>query len=187
MTEENKEQVKEQVKEYPTAEKQMFAAGVPFQVVNKTPKDNWRSNYAFYLKQKADGGSLRPLLGRMKEEQFQVYEDGSWVDKHLWNDYSYEEEVNGKKRKRLYFDHKFDFLMKFENPIAIEYWDKDSRQKVTEQHETCWVRLSKSNMEKLLEQVEDPRSPEGSWFIIEYDKTKAPADQYKIKFHHMKE
>jgi hypothetical protein len=181
MTEQNEEQ-----KVYPTAEKQLMLAGVPFQVIKKEPRHNWMSNYAYYLHQKQNGGAIRPLLGRMSEKnEFQVYLNGEWVTKDLWKEYSYEEEVNGKKRKKLFFDHKYEYLMKFEIPIMVEFWDKEAKQRVTEQHEVVWGRLSKANHEKLLEQMNDPRSPDGSWFIIEHDEKKPLAERYKVKFHHL--
>ncbi len=189
MTEEN------QTPEYPLAEKQAMAAGVPFKVLRKEPRGSWRSNYAYYLKQRKEGGSLRPLFGRkLEDDTFQVYINGSWVTKDFWNDYS-EDKVDtdgkvimapsGKPRKQVFFDEKFDWLLEFESPINIEYWSKEQSARVTEQHEITWVRTSKSLSGKIQEQTDDPRVDlDSNYFLIDYDPTKSPAEQYKVKFDH---
>ena len=185
----------EEIPKYPTVEKQMNASGVPFKVRKSEPRISWRSNYAYYLKQKREAGSVRPLFARKQNDgSFEVYEDGSWISRDLWKDYSEEQTdkdgnvINGptgKPKKRLFFDEKFDFLIDFENPIPIEYWNSDQGQKVTEQHQIAWVRMSKNLSEKLKEQMKDPRvDTSRDFFVIDYDNTKTPAEQYKVRFHH---
>ena len=176
----------------PVMSKQMQAAGTPFKVINKVPRDSWTSNYAYWLKQKTAGLSQRPLLGRMAEgDQFQVYTENGWEDKDLWNDYSEEVIENGEPvrnakgniRKRLFFDNRKEFLLEFESPVVIELWDKEIKQTVTEEHKQVYVRMSKSLAGKLQEQFEDSRNSDETYYMINYDRSKSPAEQYTVKFN----
>ena len=178
---------------YVVMEKQMHAAETPFKVLDSTPREFWGTNYAYWIKQKKEGGSQRPLLGRMKGEQFQVYEDGNWEDKDLWENYSEgvidkdgQPVLNGKgnQRRILHFDNRKELLVEFEHPVSVERWDKDLGQKVTEEHQVLYVRFSKGLASKIAEQTEDPRNSDETFYVINYDKTKSPADQYSVKFHH---
>ncbi len=179
-----------EIKNYPTVEKQMSASGIPFKVLKAEPRDNWLSNYAYYLKQKTANASLRPLIGRMDGEQFQVLGADGWSDKDLWDDYSEEVIENGEQvlnakgnvRKRLLFDNKKEWLVQFESPIVVNFWDKELKQRVNEQHDTVWIRLSKNLSGKLEDELNDPRNSMESYFKIFYDNKKSPADQYKVKF-----
>ena len=186
MTEQNTEN------KYPVAEKQAMAVGVPFKVIIDKPKTLWITNYAYYMKQKREGGPLKPLLGRKPDDNtFEVYIDGQWVQKDLWNDFS-EPMVdgqgnpvmgkNGKQRKQLLFDEKKEWLLKFERPVQIEYWNSEQGKKVVEEHEVVWVRMSNNLSGKLEKEVEDPRSPTGSYFQLDRNPNAAPAEQYSAKF-----
>lgn len=177
--------------EHKIIEKQIQAINVPFKVVNRQPRDYWGSNYAYYLKQKREGGSLRPLLCRMQDNQLQVYEDGNWVDKDMWNDLSEAVVDNdgnpvlnpkGNQRRQLLVENKKEILVEFENPVAVEFWDTELRQKVTEEHQTVYIRMSKNLFAKLEEQLDDPRNTLDNFFEIRYDKSRSPADQYKVVF-----
>jgi len=187
MTEENKN--------IPVCEKQGLAVGVPFTVVEKTPREIWRTGYSYYLAQKAKNASVRPIMGRFYQEegatdkQFQIFQDGKWVNANFWD---WSEPImengqvvtnkNGKPKRRPFFEQKFEYLLKFDRPIEIDYWDKELKQVVSEAVDTCYVRFSKNLAEKLKDQIEDPRNGDDAKFIIEYDPSKTPADQYKVKY-----
>jgi len=175
---------------YVKLEKQSMASGTPFQVKSKEPNTYYKTNYAYYLKQKADNAPLRPLIGKMENDKFSVFLDGVWVEKSLWDDFSEEVIENGKQvlntkgnvRKRLLFDQKFDWLLEFEKEIPIEYYNKEEKRKVIENHKTMWVSMSKNLNEKLQEQLNDPRTPDNSFLQINFDMALPPADMYKIVF-----
>ena len=192
MTEsENTEEVQEFI---PTVEKQLFLANsVSFTVISEKPRHSWKTNYAYYLKQKGSGGPVRPLIGRETEDgKFQIYQDGTWIDKNLWDNYSepitdgdgnITKNANGKPKKRLLFDHKHDWIVKFTEPVPVEYWDPEQKEVVSEKIEKFYIRLSQNLSGKLKEQIDDKRNNKDTLYTVEYDPTKSPAEQYKVKYH----
>jgi hypothetical protein len=176
---------------YKTITKQMHAIDTPFRVVNRQPREFWGTNYAYYLEQKKKGGSLKPLLARMTDSGLQVFEDEEWVDRDLWKDYSIavvDSQGNpvlnpkGNQRRQPLLENRKEFLLEFDTPVPVEFWDTELRQTVTEEHQTVWVRMSKSLAAKLEEQLDDPRNTMDNYFKIKYDRSQAPADQYKVLF-----
>jgi hypothetical protein len=180
---------------YPTVEKQAYAAGVGFKVLSDEPMDSWKTNYAYYLAQKAKGEAVRPLIGRYVEEDgkevFQVYQDGDWVADDFWN---YAEPIldkegkpimnaRGKPKTRPYFQCKKVWLLEFVKPVKIQFYDKELKQTVTEERQTFYVALSENLSKKLVEQMSDPRNGNDPKFVIKYDSTAMPVDQYKVQYY----
>ena len=81
-----------------------------------------------------------------------------------------------------YFDCKKVWTLEFKNPVEVQYWNGELKQVVTESHSKVKVKLSKNLSGKLQEQVEDPRNGDNASFQIDYDPSKAPAEQYKVKY-----
>lgn len=185
----------EDIKQVPICEKQGLIVGHQFTVVDKVPREIWRTGYNYYLAQRAKNGSVKPILGRYfqtegsDDKQFQIHQEGAWHDANFW-DWSEPVMENGvvvknkigKPKTRPFFEQKFEYLLNFEVPIEIDYWDKELKQVVTEEVNQCYVRFSKNLTEKVKDQVDDPRNAEGSKFILDYDPSKSPADQYKVKY-----
>ena len=178
----------------PTVEKQLFLANnVPFKVVSEEPRHSWKTNYAYYLKQKAAGAPVRPMIGRKTEDgTFQIYDDGTWVNKDLWEDFSEPitdgdgnimKNANGKPKKRLLFDHKHDWIVEFDEEVPVEYWDPEQKQVVSEKMTKFYIRTSQNLSGKLSEQLDDARTNAETRYVVDYDPEKSPAEQYKVKFH----
>ena len=178
---------------YPTVEKQAMGVGVPFKIESKEPREIHITGYAYYQKMCRENGPKKPLIGRYSladPNQFQVYLNGGWVNKKLWD---YAEEVvdkegkavlkaNGKPKQRPLFDHKFEYLLKYDTPVEVEYYDKEQGQRVIKALDRFWLRVSKNLHTKISDQASDSRNTENSIFEIEYDDTLAPAEQYKVKY-----
>lgn len=182
----------ENIDVYPTAQKQMYAAGTAFRILSNKTRDFWGTGYQYYLDQKAAGKPVRPLLGRFKsspnpneEPQFQIYSDGSWQDKDI-TEFDY---VNEKNKTKNYFENKKELLCSFKTPITIELWDKETSRTKTEQHQVAWVRMSKSLLDKILKHTEtiskmgaNPFGKDAPFFMIKYNGKLAPAEQYQVEF-----
>ena len=172
-------------------EKQSEVANATFKVLTEgDPKESWKTNYQYYLKQKATGASVRPLIGRYQDKQFQVYDEGTWVDKNYW-DYAdplkdsagvIVKGPTGKPRQVQYFTCKHIWKIEFDEPEKVSFYDKELKQNLVEKKKIVEVALSKNLSEKLKVQINDPRNPEGVKFKINYDPSKAPADQYSVTF-----
>ena len=117
--------------------------------------------------------------------------DGEWQEANYWDWSSPVLNDDGtpvmnkvnKPKNQPFFTQYFEFLLKFDEPIDVSHWDKELKQTVVEAFDEFYGRVSKNLKEKILEQVEDERNPSDAKFILDYDKTKMPADQYKVKFH----
>lgn len=170
-------------KQYKTCEKQKDISEIPFQVIGE-PRDVWMTNYQYYIEQKEKGGSLRPLYGRMTDDnKFQVFIDGAWQDKNLWNDYSIPNPDKPGKKKLL-FDNKKDILCKFEAPIGFNVWDKEKKARVVATEDECYVRFSKSVAEKIKDKLDELKDMgmENAFITLNYDPKKSPAEMYSVKF-----
>lgn len=185
----------DQMQNLPVVDKQKNLVGIPFRVVSEEPRDFWISNYAYYQKQRKDGVKPMPLLGRVTDDNnFQVYnfETGEWETRDLWGEFSYPIYDNsgnpvtnskGNQRKALYFDRKKEWVIEFEGPTNVEYYSREEKQRVVEKHEKVVARLSKGLSDKLQEELQDPRNNNMTYFVLEKDDNKSPAEMYKVQFH----
>lgn len=163
-------------------DRQVQLNGRPFKVEDVEVKDFWRTNYNYYLNQKSSGGSVSPIIGRYTDgNQFQIFKDGNWEDANFW-DYAEEVEINGKKKKRPYFQLSKIWTVEFLQPEKLEYYDRETKSKETAEITKCEIVLSKSVSEKLEKQVKDPRNPADAKFQLVYDGNKAPAEMYSVEF-----
>lgn len=189
---ENQNETQEQL---PLVEKQSFLAqpGKGFRVISKEPRNSWKTNYAYYLKCKREGIPVRPLIGRKLEDNtFEIYENGEWVKKDYFkefvvpmldNDGNAVMGPNGKPKMQHLFDHKHDYVVEFDEPVKVSYYNSELKQTVTEDIQKFWIRVSRSLSGKLAEQMEDPRNSDQTRYEVVYDPSKSPAEQYKVKFH----
>jgi len=183
----------------PVCDKQGVIVGKAFTVVDKNPRVTWRTNYSWYLKKAAEkkldqNVSLRPFIGRFTDapinKDFEVYMDGEWVKQSFWDDWT-QPVLNdgiavlnkaGKPKQAPFFTEYHEFLLKFDEPIDVAYWDKDLKQNVIEAFEEFYVRVSKNTSKKILKEVNDDRNPSDAKFILNYDKNEMPADQYSVQY-----
>lgn len=164
------------------------AAGVPFQIVERLGEYE-KTGYSWYLNEKRLGRTGAPLLARTKDGKFEIFMDGTWVEKNR-NDYWYDELdkagrpviKNGKQSKRNYFEKKVDWVFEFEKEIPIEIYNKEIKAKEVKQLKKCIFSVSGAFDKKLTKEQTDPRNRKDSWFKIKHDKTKMPAEQYMIEF-----
>lgn len=179
----------------PMVEKQADLAGTPFKVLNKEPSTFWKTGYEYYLHLKAQDKPIRHMIGRYQDidgkKQFQIYEDGDWVSKSFW-DYSepiidkatgkVETNRAGKPKNRPFFKEKKKYLIEFIEPKEISYWDKELKEVVERPCTKIYAVVSGNLSDKIQEQLSDPRNGDDAKYIIIYDKKRAPADQYKVRF-----
>ena len=61
--------------------------------------------------------------------------------------------------------------------------ETEQKEVVSEKIEKFYIRLSQNLSGKLREQIDDKRNNKETLFTVEYDPTKSPAEQYKVKYH----
>ena len=179
----------------PMIEKQSLFADKPFKVLTKQPSTFWKTGYEYYLHLRSQNLPIRHLIGKYDDDNgkkvFKVYKDGQWIESNFW-DYSEpvidkmtgKTELNsaGKTKNRPYFKEKKKYLIEFDQPYEFEYWDKETKSVVKRPLTKIYMIMSTNLSEKIQDQISDPRNSDGSKYIIKYDKNKAPAEQYKVKY-----